>query len=116
MRCRAHQLSAPELHWPSVVAVPTPAIYICPAMLFLGAAPLPYGYYTLLRLVRCGTFTFAAYVSFNRGSKAVPWVFVLVAVTFNPVVKVHLPKEIWAIVDVAAGLLLLATSKHIKST
>ena len=96
--------------------MPTPVIYICAAMLFLGAAPLPYGYYTLLRLVSCGTFGFAAYVSFSRGRKVLPWIFVLVAVAFNPIVKVHLPKEVWAIVDVAAGLLLLATSKHIKST
>jgi hypothetical protein len=38
-----------------------------------------------------------------------------VAIVFNPFVKVHLSKELWAIVDVAARLLLQATSKHIKS-
>ncbi len=84
-------------------------------MLFVGAAPLPYGYYTLLRFVSCGLFAFAAYVSFTRGGKALPCVFVLFAIAFNPFVKVHFSKELWALVDVGAGLLLLAASKHIKS-
>ena len=97
-------------------AMPVPVIYICAAMLFVGAAPLPYGYYTLLRLVSCAAFAFAAYVSFNRGKKALPWSFVLLAVAFNPVIKIHLPKEVWAIVDIAAGLFLLATSKQIKGS
>lgn len=96
--------------------MPTPAIYICAAMLFLGVAPLPYGYYSLLRLVSCGTFALAAYVSFSLGSKAVPWVFVLAAVTFNPIVQVHFPKELWVIIDLAAGIFLLVTSKKLKST
>lgn len=76
---------------------------------------MPYGYYTLLRLVGCGVFAFAAYVSFSRRGKVLPWVFVLAAIAFNPIVKVHLPSEVWALIDVAAGFLLLTTSKHIKS-
>jgi hypothetical protein len=97
------------------VAIPAAVIHVCAAMLFIGAAPLPYGYYTLLRFVGCGVFALAAYVSFNRGGKSLPWVFVLFTIVFNPLVKIHLSKGLWALVDVAAGLLLLATSKHIKS-
>lgn len=96
--------------------MPTTVIYGVAGMLFLGAAPLPYGYYTVLRLVGCGAFAFAAYVSFSRHGKILPWMFVLVAIVFNPIVKVHLPKEVWALVDVAAGFLLLATSKHIRNS
>ncbi len=94
-------------------ALPAAVIYVCAAMLFVGAAPLLYGYYTLLRFVSCVTFAFAAYVSFTRGGKYLPWVFVLFAIVVNPFVKVHLSKELWTLVDVAAGLLLLATSKYI---
>ncbi|MDD5580967.1 MAG: hypothetical protein PHY16_17045 [Methylobacter sp.] len=84
-------------------------------MLFVGAAPLPYGYYMLLRLVACGVFAFAAFVSFDRKHKTLPWVFGLVALLFNPIIKVHLPKEVWALVDVATAILLLATAKPVKS-
>ena len=97
------------------VAIPAAVIYVCAAVLFVGAAPLPYSYYILLRFVGCGAFALAAYVSFTRGGKSLPWVFVLFAIIFNPFVKIHLSKELWALVDVAAGVLLLATSKHIKS-
>lgn len=95
--------------------MPTAIIYICAAMLFLGAAPLPYGYYILLRLVACGVFAFAAFVSFDRKNKTLPWVYGLLALLFNPIIKIYLPKETWAFVDVAAAILLLATAKAVKS-
>lgn len=95
--------------------MPTAVIYICAAMLFIGAAPLPYGYYMLLRLVACGVFAFAAFVSFDRKHKTLPWVFGLLALLFNPIIKVHLPKEAWAFVDVAAAILLLVSAKAVKS-
>jgi len=95
--------------------MPTAVIYISAGMLFLGAAPLPYGYYMLLRLVACGVFAFAAFIAFDRKSKVLPWVYGLLAVLFNPIIKIHLPKEVWAFVDVAAGILLLATAKAVKT-
>jgi hypothetical protein len=95
--------------------MPTAVIYICAAMLFVGATPLPDGYYMLLRLVACGVFTFATIVSFDRKHKTLPWVFGLLALLFNPIIKVHLPKEAWAFVDVAAAILLLVTAKAVRS-
>ncbi|WP_041702899.1 DUF6804 family protein [Pseudogulbenkiania sp. NH8B] len=89
-------------------------IYTTAVMLFLGAAPLPYGYYMLLRLVACGIFAFATFVAFDRKSKALPWVYGLMALVFNPIVKIYFPKEVWMIVDVFAGILLPATAKTIK--
>lgn len=95
--------------------MPTAVIYICAAMLFIGAAPLPYGYYMLLRLVACGVFAFAAFVSFDRKHKTLPWVYGLLALLFNPIIKIHLPKETWAFVDIAAAILLLTIAKAVKS-
>jgi len=69
----------------------------------------------LLRLVACGVFAFAAFIAFDRKSKVLPWVYGLLAVLFNPIIKIHLPKEVWAFVDVAAGILLLATAKAVKT-
>ena len=95
--------------------MPTAVIYITATMLFLGAAPLPYGYYMLLRLVACGVFAFAAFVAFDRKRKALPWVYGFMALVFNPIIKIHFPKEMWAVVDVASGILLLATTKAVKT-
>ncbi|MGH8728894.1 MAG: DUF6804 family protein [Burkholderiales bacterium] len=44
-----------------------------------------------------------------------PWLFGFLAILFNPIAKVHLPKELWAIVDIGAGIFLLATKRHIQT-
>jgi hypothetical protein len=95
--------------------MPTAVIYISAVMLFVGAAPLPYGYYMLLRLVAFGVFAFAAFIAFDRKNKSLPWVYVFIALVFNPIIKIHFPKEIWAVIDVASGVLLLATAKTVKT-
>jgi len=95
--------------------MPVGVIYACAAMFFIGAAPLPYGYYMLLRLVACGVFAFAAFVTVERKNKILPWIFGFLALLFNPIVKVHLPKEAWALVDIAAGIFLLVTAKAVRA-
>ena len=95
--------------------MPIHLIYVCAALLALGAAPLPYGYYTFLRIVACGVFAYAAFVSHSRKSAALPYVFGALAILFNPIIKISMPKEIWAIVDVCSALFLLASAKHIRA-
>lgn len=94
--------------------MPTFVIYITSGLLFLAVAPLPYGYYMLLRLVACGVFAYAAFIAFERKSRALPWVYGFMALVFNPIIKIYFPKEIWAFVDIAAGVLLFATAKAVK--
>ena len=90
--------------------MPTPVIYTCAAMLFLGAVPLPYGYYSLLRLVACGVFGLAAFTAHERKNTFLPWVYGLIAFIFNPVFKVHFSKGTWAFLDITAAVVLLATA------
>lgn len=94
--------------------MPVAVIFIAAALLVIGAAPLPYGYYTLLRLVATGVFAWAALVSYERKSPVLPWVFVVLVLLFNPLLKINLAKELWAIVDIAAAVLLLASKQHIQ--
>ena len=84
--------------------MPSSVIYVAVVMLFLGAAPLPYGYYMLLRIVVTIVFIWSAYVSYVRKRKIIPWIFCLVAIVFNPLLKIYFSKEMWAVVDVAAGV------------
>lgn len=84
-------------------------------MLFFGAMPLPYGYYKLLRLVTFGVFAFAAFISYARKHEILPVVYGFIALIFNPFIKIHFPKDIWMLIDIAAGILLLATAKSIKT-
>ena len=98
----------------SRINMPVAVIYIAAAMLFIGAAPLPYGYYMLLRLVATGVFIWAAFIAYERNNEALPWVYGVLSLLFNPLIKIHLPKELWAVVDVGLGVLLLATKSAIQ--
>lgn len=83
------------------------ALWLIPAaMLILALFQLPYGYYTLLRLVVCLT---AAIIAFQSWPKVQVWAiaFGFVALLFNPMIIVSLDRETWAPIDVAvAGMYL----------
>ncbi len=59
---------------------PLPLALIVAAMLVLAVAPLPYGYYTLLRIVVTGALAWGAFVAYFEGPEALPWVLGLGAV------------------------------------
>ena len=94
--------------------MPITIVYLTASLLFLGALPLPYGYYTFLRIVVTITLVWAAYVSDLRNEKSLLWIFGVLAILFNPVIKIILPKELWIIIDIGVGVLLLATKDKIK--
>jgi len=94
--------------------MPIAVIYIASIMLFVGVAPLPYGYYMLLRFVATGVFIWAAFIAYDRNHESLLWVYGVLAILFNPLIKIHLPKELWAVIDVGSGILLLATKSTIQ--
>ena len=86
------------------------AVWLVPAaLLFLALVPLPHGFYVLLRLVVCGAATFLTYHEYRTCGRVSGWALALAAVAllFNPLVPVHLTREIWAPIDVLSGVLLL---------
>ena len=74
------------------------------ALLFIATAKLPYGYYTFLRFAVCGVGVYVAYVGYVGKRPWAAWTFAAIAVVFNPLIPVHLTKQIWAWLDVAAGV------------
>ena len=80
------------------------------AVMLLGAlGRWPYGYYTLLRIVTCGAAGYGAFVAYEWQRRMWVWIMVAVAVLFNPVVPVHLTREIWGVIDVGAAVLLVVS-------
>jgi len=94
--------------------MPLLIIYISAGMLLLGAAPLPYGYYTLLRIVGAGIFTWSAIINYKKGNQSLLWASGLLALLFNPFMKIHLTKELWVFIDIGAGIFLLSIRGIIK--
>ena len=90
---------------------PHSAVWLVPAgLLFFALLPLPYGFYTLLRIVVCAAAGYLAFREYRMKESATVWTVALaiIAVLFNPLIPVHLSREVWAPVDVVAALVLVA--------
>ncbi len=64
----------------------------------------PYGFYTLLRVVVCAISIYLAVRA--NSAKSVPWTWVLgsMAVLFNPVLPIRMPRSDWRFVDALAAI------------
>lgn len=82
---------------------------ILAALMLLCIAPMPYGYYTLVRFLATVVFGLYAYKCYVAKKEALTWVFVTLALLFQPFAKVALGRVIWNIIDVivAIGLIVL---------
>ena len=78
-------------------------------LLLLCLAPMPYGYYQVVRFVSMIAFAIMAYRYWNQEKKALAVTFGALALLFQPFIKVALGRTMWNIVDivVAIGLLIL---------
>jgi hypothetical protein len=85
-------------------ALPSYTYYVPAAMLLLALLPLPYGFYTLLRLVVVVCAAILAYHHWQSGGKIIVAGMGFVALLFNPLFPIYLSREIWAPIDIACAL------------
>jgi len=77
--------------------------------------PVPYyAYYQLMNWIVMGAALTVAYHAYKARNEAVLWLFVLVAVVFNPVAPLHLRADVWQIADIIAILLFLISFVLLK--
>lgn len=81
-----------------------PPIITSIILLLLAIFPLPYGYYTLLRLVVCLTACFLVWFSYKAGKTAWAWIMGFITLIFNPLVSLHFNRELWFIIDIIAAI------------
>ena len=94
--------------------MPRALIYLIAAVLLIGAAPLPAAFYTVLRPAVAAVFAWAAYIAYVRKYASLPWILGITALVFNPFIKIHPPKDVWAFINTASMILLLTTKKHFE--
>lgn len=85
------------------------AVWLVPAaMLVVAVFPLPYGYYTLLRLVVCVAASVLVWQELRARGGVSAWTvgLALVALLFNPIVPIYLDREAWLPIDLAAAAAL----------
>lgn len=79
------------------------------ALLLIGLADLPTGYYSLARITVCLISALSCYWSYKSDNKVgvATVVFGLLALLSNPILPVYLrDKDVWAVIDIVAAVLL----------
>lgn len=85
-------------------------------LLLMCLLKLPYGFYQFVRFVACIGFSYFAYKSYYREEKTEMFIFIVLALLFQPFLKVALGRSIWNIVDVivAIGLFINTPNSNKK--
>lgn len=85
-------------------------IFLIPiALLLVGLADLPTGYYTLVRIVVCLVSALSCYLSYKSDEKIgiATVTFAVLAILFNPIIPIYLQdKGIWTVIDLVTAALL----------
>ena len=87
-------------NWLKVVAI----------VALLGAfGPFPFAYYQMMNWAVLGAALMTAYQAYKRQKKFLMWLFIIVAVVFNPITPFNLRADIWRIADVVVAVLILTS-------
>lgn len=73
-------------------------------LLFLCLLDMPYGYYQLVRFLSMAGFVYFGYREFEKTNQIMGFVYIGLAVLFQPIIKIALGRDIWNIVDVIVGI------------
>lgn len=80
---------------------------ILAVLLLLCIAPMPYGYYQLVRFVSMVVFAVMAYQYYVKNQEKWAVAFGALVLLFQPFVKIALGRTMWNIVDVIVAILLI---------
>lgn len=82
----------------------------------LGAlAPIPYfAYFQLMNWVVVGAALMTALHAYKQNSMWIVWIFVLVAVVFNPVAPFYFSADVWRIADIVVAILFAASLLYVR--
>tara|TARA_R110002050_G_scaffold152195_4_gene279609 strand:+ start:11190 stop:11483 length:294 start_codon:yes stop_codon:yes gene_type:complete len=76
-------------------------------LFFLCLLNMPYGYYELIRFIAFVGFGFLGYKANQEDKSEQVFIYIALALLFQPFYKIALGREIWNMVDVVVGIGLL---------
>lgn len=92
-------------------------------LLALALLPMPYAYYQVMRWLVAGFAAFISWEIYQKPNlyqqilfKCFQAVFVLVAILYNPISPIHLPRDTWCIVNILSILVWVFYLFKIKIT
>lgn len=85
----------------------TQKVLVFNAVILLGCLlPLPYGCYTLARIVTTFISIYLAFNYFSRNKSFLAIIFGIIAVIFQPFIKFPIGREVWVCFDIFIALLM----------
>lgn len=86
---------------------PIPTFISVTMLLMAMCINLPYGFYTLMRLVVCLTCIFDASLAYQKKQRYWMYTMGFIALLFNPIIKVHFDKSTWQLIDLVTAIVLV---------
>ena len=82
---------------------------ILAVLFFLCLLKMPYGFYQFVRFAALVGFAILAYMANQNHKQTEMIVYIVLALLFQPFVKIALGRQIWNILDVIIGIALLVS-------
>lgn len=76
-------------------------------LFLLCLAPMPYGFYSLVRFVAMIAFAIYAYAYYEKKNNRLAVAFLSLAILFQPLLPIYLGRTLWNIVDVLVAIFLI---------
>jgi hypothetical protein len=76
---------------------------------------MPYGYYQFVRFFSMIVFSYMAYKANEQKNKNEVFLFIGLALLFQPFIKIALGRTLWNIIDVVVGVGLLVSLRNNKA-
>lgn len=77
------------------------------AILLLCLVDMPYGFYTFVRFVATAAFCYFAYEAHSARNNDRMILFIVLAILFQPFIKIPIGRAIWNIIDVVVAVYLI---------
>ena len=75
----------------------------------------PYSYFQILRWIVCAAAAYSAYLYIQAERTALFWVFVALAVLFNPIAPIYMTRDSWQNYDLIAAV-IFAVALFLRET
>lgn len=69
----------------------------------------PYGFFTLLRIVVCVTTAYSGWIAFKYEKEFWAWTYGIIAILFNPIIPLHLGRELWLLMDLFVAIFFIVS-------
>lgn len=84
-------------------------------ILLLALTKQPYGFYKLLRWVVFGVSSYSIFIAYNEKYFGWLWIFLFIAILFNPIFPVYFDRTTWAYIDVCTAIIFIISIFKMKN-